>query len=423
MALPNNNPLFSMANTADKTIQFCHSTPAGATAPPSHAYNVDQNPVISPVQLPTTCNIVTLNDSVFTPKPFTGFENDTEKVEQWLTYFETYVAFSNIDEQRRLQLFHLLMADGAADWLRSLDDGVKADYSRLITAFRKRYSMSDIDRCKKASALMTRAQGETESVASYITAVQNAARLVPVKDSNFLRYIVTRGLRPQIRLHVMQSSANDLESVIKAAKVAEAAIQASTPSSDVKDLTDQVSRLITKLDNPLQPVAVVDSHQRSEEEQRRVTFAPSRDRSSERRDNSRDRSMSPARRAPTPERRQGYNNGQFQRGERRFSESRPGQYQQSFRNANNGQFSSSRDTVQRQNFRPRWNGSARSAAPQQSSTCGNCLYSHSVNQPCRAANFRCFNCSRIGHSYRACRSPPYSGFRGQQQASQWQSRR
>jgi len=72
-----------------------------------------------------------VNDSALTPKPFQGTESDSEKTEQWIDYFHTYTDFRQITGNSKLQLFRLLMADKAADWLRSLETPVQSDFDTL----------------------------------------------------------------------------------------------------------------------------------------------------------------------------------------------------------------------------------------------------------------------------------------------------
>jgi hypothetical protein len=206
-----------------------------------------------------------VSDSTFTPKPFTGLTKDTEKAEQWLEYLEHYTEFRDIRGFQRLQLFKLLMTDQAAAWLRSLPDAVISDYGLLVREFRKRFSLTDIDRWRKAPALWSRDQRKDESVDAYVTELQNAARLVLVKDETLIRFALIRGLLPAYRLHVLQSEAATLD-VIRAA--AEAALSATDQSSEVAHLTQQVSQLLAKLDE--KSVAAVNQ---TSSAATRVTFA------------------------------------------------------------------------------------------------------------------------------------------------------
>ena len=327
-----------------------------------------------------------VNDVAFTPKPFFGAEKDSEKVEQWITYLETYFAFRAIQGVSKVQLFHLLMADSAADWLRSLDESTKSDYHRLLKAFRLRYSLSDIDRWKKASSLWEKMQGETESVDAYITSVQNAARIVPITDNNLIRFAIIRGLRPQIRLHVLQSSASDLESVIRAARVAEAALAASTPPDDVKDLTAQVARLIAKFDSSTSTVAAVEPSQPRDDlaSSRRVRFA-GRER--------RDRPASPSDRNSSPFSDRRLDDGERYRQRAERSPSPLARWRDE-------------DRSPQQHYTRSSSTQGRRSEDRRQHNCGNCGRSHGFRNVCFAQNLSCFKCSKRGHVARLCRSMP-----------------
>ena len=96
--------------------------------------------------------------------------------------------------------------------------------------------------------MWTREQQPTESVDAYITDIINTAKIVPVNDVELLRFAVIKGLRNDIKLHVLQSGATSLDAVTKAARVAEAALAASSSqTSDVSELTRQVTTLIEQI--------------------------------------------------------------------------------------------------------------------------------------------------------------------------------
>jgi len=119
---------------------------------------------------------LSVSDGDLKPKPFKGTETDTEKTEQWLEYFHTYAAFRQVTGPARLQLFRLLLVDQAAEWWRSLPDDVVRDFDRLVDAFRRRYYLADVKPWKKATTIWQRDQKADESVAAYITAVQNLCK-------------------------------------------------------------------------------------------------------------------------------------------------------------------------------------------------------------------------------------------------------
>jgi len=192
---------------------------------------------------------LSVGDNALTPKPFTGVKTDGDAVERWLDYFEQYSSFRHLDECTKLQLFKLLLAEQAADWLKTLEDNVSSDYQRLITAFKSRYALTDLQKWRKASSMWERDQKTCESVDTFITDIKRAAKQIPITDQNLVRFAVLKGLRPAIRLHVLQSKATTLNDVIDAARVAEAALDATKDVTDntVSELTKQIAGLIDQL--------------------------------------------------------------------------------------------------------------------------------------------------------------------------------
>lgn len=366
-----------------------------------------------------------VNDTAFTPKPFKGTESDSEKTEQWIDYFTTYTNFRQIQGNSKLQLFRLLMADQAADWLRSLDPAITANFDDLLRAFRRRYSLTDLDRWRKASSLWDREQKATESVDTYITDIQNAARVVPVTDQNLLRFAIIKGLKPAIRLHVLQTGAHTLDGVIQAARVAEAALSASAPTDDITKLTDQVSLLLARME--VKPTTVNTSASTEPETVRRVTFAPLHEPEESRRPPS-PRQESPAGRSPS----RGRVSSDFQRSPDRSSASRrwdnsPSRAAGQSRDNTPPRWSPPTNTAQftrprsqswqqqpRENSHPGSFSSPRmpqrsgwSSSTPSNGNCSNCGRVHIFERRfCAAAQSNCYRCGRVGHFQRCCRSAP-----------------
>jgi len=288
------------------------SAPPQASSQSPPAMNTNNDQLTADEVGHAIMNSLAIQDSTLTPKQFKGTSVELESTEKWLTYFNTFCEFRNIRGKPKLQFFNMLLVGEADDWLRSQPEATRSNFDTLIAAFRARYSLSDIDRWKTATALLSREQSDTESVAAYITAVRNAAKIIPINDATLLRYIVIKGLRPPLRLHVLQTAANDLESVIRAAQVAETAHQAAVVPSETKELSAQINKLLSKLDlpapapaltpAPVPSVAAVETPREREEEPRRVRFSGDR----------RASSPSPARRYESSERRQEYRQEQYE---------------------------------------------------------------------------------------------------------------
>ena len=135
------------------------------------------------------------------------------------------------------------MTDDAEDWLRSLPPTITVTIPLRITEFRKRFSVTEMDRWKKVSPLSTREQAPEETVDKYITDLRNTARIVPMSEE-MLYIMLVEGLRPDIRLLVLQSKSTNLEDVIEAARITETAIAVSKLSSDIVQSPQQAATLI-----------------------------------------------------------------------------------------------------------------------------------------------------------------------------------
>lgn len=320
-----------------------------------------------------------INDVSFAPKPFTGTPAD-EDVDTWLKQLEGYVEFRALDVATKLQLFKMLLKGLAAEWLRSLPNDTTNDYNSLVDAFRERFALSDVQLCQKASHMWGREQQSSETVDAYVSDIRKTARQLQMTDESMLRFAVIRGLRPAIRLHVLQSNATTLEEVIKAARTAEAANQSVPDSSSaVTELTSTVKQLVEAMKSSptiasaSESVTVVSNERmdRRSTSPRRVRFEPSTSVAN----TSGDRTY--GRHQPTEQ----YNGGRFNN-------------RRSYPRGNN-------------TYRPSGNSAY---------DCRNCSRQHTAGL-CAARNVQCFNCSKRGHFARACRSGG-SGASFQQQQQQ-----
>ena len=165
--------------------------------------------------------IFSVSDSVIAPRPFTGktSENDAES---WLEFFELYSKHRGLNNSERLTLFPLMMRNGAADWLATLPKTQLQSYDSLVTAFWDNYFVPAELRWKEAGMLWNQSQREDEQVEDdFVTRVRRGARRIQLADSQLVD-IILNGLRPSIRLHVLQKGGDTLNDLIKTAKLAEA---------------------------------------------------------------------------------------------------------------------------------------------------------------------------------------------------------
>jgi uncharacterized protein (DUF2267 family) len=188
-----------------------------------------------------------VNDGTFTPKQFSGSLKDTNHVDKWLEHFTYYAEFRCLSADRKLQLFKLLLTDQAADWFRALPHDIKEDLELLMAAFKERFAQNELHRWQNASSMWTRQQGEDESVDEFITAIRNLARLIPINDEEQIKFAIIKGLKRDIKQHVLQADPKTLEDITKAARIAEVAYTSTKADNKVADLTKQVTELVEHL--------------------------------------------------------------------------------------------------------------------------------------------------------------------------------
>jgi hypothetical protein len=294
-----------------------------------------------------------------------NFHGDSNNYESWLEYFVNFAEYRKWDNEAKLRVFKLLMIGKAAEWLRSLTTDITNDFELLIAAFRDRYSCTDLHKWKTAADIWNAQQTPGVSVDEFITTMINKARQIPITDENLLKFAIIKGLRPNIRLHVLQVQTSNIEDVIKAAKVAEMAHAASTETTsntEVARLTAELTALVNQIKIQQQQPTTVAAVQH--DQRQTTTTTPT---------------TSPAPRRVTFEDRR--------RSARDSSASRHQRQQQQRQHQRNT------TTTQQRRFPGDGNGAYVS--------CRNCGGNHEINN-CRAYGQQCFLCGRFNHFSRVC---------------------
>ena len=89
-------------------------------------------------------------------------------------------------------------------------------------------------------------QRPNESADAYITDIVSLAKKVPVTDETIIRFALIKGFRPTIKQFVLQSQAQTLEDTKRSARIAEAAAsQGVQESSDISVLSKDIKDLMT----------------------------------------------------------------------------------------------------------------------------------------------------------------------------------
>ena len=354
------------------------------------------------IRMMNVVQTLAINDVNFTPKPFEGNDKDAEKTERWLEYFDKYTSFRGIDDDAKLNLLKLLLTGQAAEWVRSLPIDVTTDLQRLTTEFRRRFSLTDINRWQKATSMWTREQGASESVDAYITDIINMARVVPVTDKELIRFAIVKGLEPTIKMHVLQSGATTIEDVTRTARVSEAAQTASKTDTDVSALASQVADLIQMMKVNASTVAAVETHSKTRPTSpaRRVQFDDRREQELD----ARKPTTPPSYRRPPP------NDDYYAptSNARQHQDTRPDmdRWQAEARQPEQPRFQRQYQGQLYPVEREYQTGYPRLQQPAQ--RCENCGEMHErFSRNCRSFRVTCHACHRIGHFARFCKYVQY----------------
>jgi hypothetical protein len=302
-----------------------------------------------------------ISDSIVAPKPFLGKPDQQDPID-WLDFFNRFCAYKHLNDEETINLFSMMMRDGASDWFQSYIEPRETppSYEEIQDAFRDNYFKSKELRWKDASALFNQSQAPTERTEDYITRMRKLARRLEFSDE-VLHMAIINGLRAPIRMHVAQQGLKSLDDTIKAAKIAEATT-ASVPDTLTSTLLEMLKTSVQasekqanelqQLTNRVASLSSVVPHQTNETQQQA---------------------------SGTPAPRQNF--GQ------RFTRVRP----QTFQRANYAQ-----QPALRRGGGPRSFNSPPTA-------CGNCGLQHTQGN-CPARQQECRHCGRVGHFARVCRS-------------------
>jgi hypothetical protein len=362
--------ILGLSDTPSSSLFGATSTPASTGVDTSHHISSDSASAHHGAM--STTDRPRLSEASLTPKAFGGSAAEIDNAERWLRYLNQYVQYRNLRDDEALTLFKLLLTDQAQDWLYALPEEQSDSFHRLQEAFMSRYTPNPLQRYQKASHMWSRMQQDNESVDSYFTAIKSAANQIKLRDEQQLCFCLIRGLKPHLRLHVLQNNHDTLEDIQHSARVAEIA-SAGIVDNDkaVAELSKTVTLLVDKLTAketatppPAAPVvaAVTSDRGGTDRQQDRQRYMPS------------------------------YN----RRGQTGRQPSQPRQqYQRRFG----------------------YQGQDRMTPGQGPAPCGNCLNFHEANR-CPAFAQACYNCNRLNHFARACRSRPQRQQRYNSQLSQ-----
>jgi hypothetical protein len=109
------------------------------------------------------------------------------------------------------------MRGNAADWIES---ATGTTWAEIEKSFGERFTQHELRRWQHTGAVWARKQKADESVDDFVTQVKKLGKIAKIDGDNtgknMIYDAVVQGLRPAVRAHVLQSGADNLETLLKA---------------------------------------------------------------------------------------------------------------------------------------------------------------------------------------------------------------
>jgi hypothetical protein len=151
----------------------------------------------------------------------------------------------------KLPFLKLLMRGAASDWLAQCG---LTTWAAMQPAFKIRFAQTDLKQWQNAAYCWSRKQTVGESTDDYVTNIQRMAALAGLSEGDqgpkIVFMAVVQGLRPDIRAHVLQSGADTLDKLLKAAGIAEVTEPESTTTTEetLRKLVQDVGQLSRRME-------------------------------------------------------------------------------------------------------------------------------------------------------------------------------
>ena len=325
---------------------------------------------------------ISLGDLAAVIKPFTGKQHDS--ADRWIKTFHLYTKFKNIPDEMKTDLFKLLMAEDAADWVTTHPGIGEMSFDELAEAFSQRFGLSEAQKWRAESDLWRRQQGPTETVDQYVTDLRLKANRVAMAEEQLIK-IILQGIRPELRLFVLNAKCKTITHLLEVARTCEAARAAdtntNTKDTNIEALTSMVGTLMDRV-SELTRQSTFTQAALGNQQQPRVTH--------------RNGGQGAQRGQPTGQyHRQTIRSTSGQDQRPRYPEQQPHQ------SAPWRTQRPSQPTWRQQSTRQQTPSSTNH--PAGNIDCDYCGRRHEFGkQYCPAANLTCFNCGRLGHVQRVC---------------------
>ena len=165
--------------------------------------------------------------------------NSDEDVNSFISKYNRIAEVQNWSESRKTRMLPFCFKDHAEAWFDSSPESEQKNFSELTEALRQKFD-SRSTKYRLRQELNERKQGNSESVADFVTDVRRICRRIKLTDSEAVNYFV-QGLRSDLREFVMLKEPQSLEQAEDFAKLKETVPEDRTLKGKMDKLIEMVS--------------------------------------------------------------------------------------------------------------------------------------------------------------------------------------
>ena len=173
-------------------------------------------------------------DQSLSPGPFYGRNN--EDPEEWIEAMGHWLTYKGLTGEKAMSAIALFLRGGAHEWFGALSDQERRDLDEFTTLFRQRYLKPELNRWRDSTRLFDLKQEIGQSAEDFITLAIKQSKKTEVPTET-LQQIIIKGLRPEIRSHLIDKTIKNIDDIVKYSQMAEAKELAAGKSSGI-DLTE-----------------------------------------------------------------------------------------------------------------------------------------------------------------------------------------
>lgn len=178
------------------------------------------------------------------PPYFTG--STKQSADTWLERFLKYSELQDQNQDDRLATFRLLLTQRAETWYNSLNNATQTNWGQLRAAFIAKFVNLPGLAFSRETEIIARKQGPTETVEKYVMDITRRCNQL-AKAPAEIKNILIRGLRPDIRRHILLQQPQTPDDVEEQARLYECtalldAVAVPTPTTT----TEKINLLTTQ---------------------------------------------------------------------------------------------------------------------------------------------------------------------------------